>query len=51
MRILATNLQTEYEDPSGGVRERTEGSEGVCNPIGRTTMSTNQIPIPRALRN
>jgi hypothetical protein len=28
--------------PSGGARERTEGAEGVCNPIGRTTISTNQ---------
>jgi hypothetical protein len=28
--------------PHGGVRERTEGAEGVCNPIGRTTISTNQ---------
>ena len=26
--------------PSGGIRERTEGAEGVCNPIGRT-ISTN----------
>ena len=25
-----------------GVRERTEGAEGVCNPIGRTVISTNQ---------
>jgi hypothetical protein len=28
---------------NGGVRERTEGAEGVCNPIGRT-VSTNQTP-------
>jgi hypothetical protein len=28
----------------GGVRERSEGAEGVCNPIGRTTISTNQTP-------
>jgi hypothetical protein len=25
-----------------GVRERAEGAEGVCNPIGRTTIATNQ---------
>jgi hypothetical protein len=24
------------------VRGRTEGDEGVCNPIGRKTISTNQ---------
>ena len=23
---------------------RSEGAEGVCNPIGRTTRSTNQTP-------
>jgi hypothetical protein len=28
--------------PNGGVRERTEGAEGACNHIGRTTISTNQ---------
>jgi len=26
------------------VRERTKGAEGVCNPIGRTTISGNQTP-------
>ena len=35
------NYRTEHEDPNGGVRERTEG---VCNPIGRTTLSANQTP-------
>ena len=30
-----------YSEP-GGVREGTEGVEEVCNPIGRTTISTNQ---------
>jgi hypothetical protein len=24
--------------------QRTEGAEGDCNPIGRTTISTNQSP-------
>jgi hypothetical protein len=28
--------------PNGGVREMTEGAEGVCNPIGTTIISTNQ---------
>jgi hypothetical protein len=40
MRLLAANHQTEHWDPSGGVRGRTEGVEGVCNPI-RRTISTN----------
>jgi hypothetical protein len=32
--------------PNGGIREGTENekAEGFCNPIGRTTISTNQIP-------
>jgi hypothetical protein len=33
-----------FGDPIGGVRVRTEGPEGVCNPIGRTTILTNQTP-------
>jgi hypothetical protein len=31
--------------PNGRVRERTEGAEGVCNPIGRK-ISTNQTLPP-----
>jgi len=42
MRMPAANHWTEHGDPNGGVREKTEGAEGVCNPIGRTTISTNQ---------
>jgi hypothetical protein len=33
-------------DPNRGFRERTEGAEGICNPIGRATISTNQTPPP-----
>jgi hypothetical protein len=43
MRMLTANHQTEYGVPNGGVRGRNEGAEGVCNPIGRKTISTNQI--------
>jgi hypothetical protein len=33
---------------SGGVRERTEGTEGVWNPLGRTIILTNQtLPHPQ----
>jgi hypothetical protein len=35
---------TEHGIPNRGVRERAEGVEGDCNPIGRTTISTNQTP-------
>jgi hypothetical protein len=29
-------------DPNGEAKERTEGVESVCNPIGGTRISTNQ---------
>jgi len=38
--MLAANHWTENGVPIGGVRERIEGAEGVCNPI--RTISTNQ---------
>jgi hypothetical protein len=40
--MLADNHWTDYKLKNGGFRERTEGCEGVCNHIGRTTISTNQ---------
>jgi hypothetical protein len=40
----AWQIQTEHRLPSRGVRERTEGAEGVCSPIEGTTISTNQTP-------
>jgi hypothetical protein len=42
--MLAANHWTEHGVPNRGVRERTEGDERVCNPIGRTTILTNQTP-------
>ena len=48
--MLAANHQNENGNPNGGVRERTEGV-GVCNPKGRTTISTNQTPPPKAPRD
>jgi len=44
MRMLATNHRTEQGDPNGGDRAKTEGAEGVCNLIGRNTISINQNP-------
>jgi len=41
IQMVAAKHWTEQEDPNGGVREKTEG---VCNTIGRTTISTNQTP-------
>ena len=36
------NIGLREGDPNGEVRTRTVGAEGVCNLIGRTTISTNQ---------
>jgi hypothetical protein len=30
--------------PNGGARESTQGAKGNCNPIGGTTIWTNQYP-------
>jgi len=40
--MLTANHWTENRVLNEGVRGRTEGAEGVCNPIGKTTISTNQ---------
>jgi len=42
MQILTANHWTEPRDPGGRVSGRIEGAEQDCNPIGRTTISTNQ---------
>jgi len=42
--MLTTKHQTEYKDPNGRVRGRTEGTEKNYNTIGRTTISINWIP-------
>jgi hypothetical protein len=44
MWMLAANHRTENGDPNEEARGRTEGVEGVCNPIGTTTISNNQCP-------
>ena len=44
MQIRTANYHNEPGDPNGGVRERTEGAEGDCNLIGKTTISTNWSP-------
>jgi hypothetical protein len=44
MQMLTANHLTEHGDINGGIRGRNEGDDGACNPIGRTTISSNQIP-------
>jgi hypothetical protein len=36
--IKRTEVFNEYRSPNGGAKESTEGAEGVCNPIGGTTI-------------
>jgi hypothetical protein len=36
MQKLAANHLTEHVDPKGGVSERNEAAERVCNPIETT---------------
>jgi hypothetical protein len=40
--MLTANHWTDDRFLNGGIRKRTEGDEGVCNPIGITKISTNQ---------
>jgi hypothetical protein len=32
----------DHRAPNGGARESNQGAKGTCNPIGRTTLWTNQ---------
>jgi len=41
--MLEFNYQIEYGNPNRGVREGTEGGEGVCNSINRTAISTRVL--------
>ena len=42
MWMLEANHRSEHRDPNGRVGGRTKRAEGVCNPIWRTKISTNQ---------
>jgi hypothetical protein len=45
--MLAGNHWTDHRVPKKGVKERTEGVEGLCNPIRRTAISTKKTsPLP-----
>jgi hypothetical protein len=49
MWMLTANHWTEHRVPNAGVREKTEGAEGVCIPIGKTAIQTTKAS--RARRN
>jgi hypothetical protein len=40
--MLTAKHWTEHRNHNGGVAGRTEGAEGVCNPMGGTIISTNK---------
>jgi hypothetical protein len=42
--MLTVTYKMEHRAPNGEARESTQGAEGVCNPIGGTTIWTNQYP-------
>jgi hypothetical protein len=51
IQMFAANHWTEHRTPMEDLGRKTKGTKGACNPIGRTTISTNQTPPPRALRD
>ena len=42
--MLSVIHRMEHRVPNEGARESTQGAEGVCSPIGGTTIWTNQYP-------
>jgi hypothetical protein len=44
MQMYTVKHLNEHGNPNREVRTRAVGAERVCNFIGRTTISTNQIP-------
>jgi hypothetical protein len=42
--MLTVSYWMDHRDPNRGARESTQGAKGNCNPIGGTTIWTNQYP-------
>jgi hypothetical protein len=42
--MLTVIYWMEHRAPNKGARENIQGDKGVCNPIGGTTIWTNQYP-------
>ena len=47
--LLTASHWAEHGDLNGGVRRRTEGAEGIYNPIGRTTISNRSTQNSQGL--
>jgi hypothetical protein len=43
--MLTISYWINHKAPNRGSRESTQGAKGICNPIGGTTISTNQYPL------
>ena len=43
--MLTVSYWMDHRAPNGGARESTQGAKGNCNPIGGTTIGTNQYPL------
>jgi hypothetical protein len=43
--MLTVSYWMNHRAPNGGTRESTQGAKGVCNPIGGTTVCSNQYPL------
>jgi hypothetical protein len=41
--MLTVIYWMEHRAPNGGARESTKGAEGVCNPLGGTTIWTSEV--------
>ena len=41
--MLTAYHWTEHRVPKDGGRKRTQAAEGVCSPMGGTTIQTNQV--------
>jgi hypothetical protein len=42
--MLTVSYWMEHRAPNGGARESTQGAKEICNPVGATTLLTNQTP-------
>ena len=45
--MLTVIYRMEHRAPNGGAIESNQGAKGICNPIGGTTIWTNQYPGAR----
>jgi hypothetical protein len=42
--MLTVSYWMDHRAPNGGARESNQGAKEICNPVGGTTICTNQYP-------